>query len=43
MQDIEEEWVMAKYITPAVTPLNNDGTLDVEGAEKLYELSLIHI
>lgn len=28
---------MAKYITPAVTPLNNDGTLDVEGAEKLYE------
>lgn len=28
---------MAKYITPAVTPLNSDGTLDVEGAKKLYE------
>lgn len=28
---------MAKYITPAVTPLNRDGTLDVEGAKTLYE------
>ena len=28
---------MAKYITPAVTPLNADGTLDVQGAKKLYE------
>lgn len=28
---------MAKYITPAVTPLNADGTLDVQGAKALYE------
>lgn len=28
---------MAKYITPAVTPLNEDGTLDVQGAKALYE------
>ena len=28
---------MAKYITPAVTPLNADGTIDPQGVEKLYE------
>ena len=28
---------MAKYITPAVTPLKEDGTLDVAGARALYE------
>lgn len=28
---------MSKYITPAVTPLNADGSIDVQGAEKLYE------
>jgi len=28
---------MAKYITPAVTPLNQDGTLDVQGAKVLYD------
>lgn len=28
---------MARYITPAVTPLNADGTLDVQGAKALYE------
>lgn len=28
---------MAKYITPAVTPLHQDGTLDVQGMEKLYQ------
>lgn len=27
---------MAKYITPAVTPLNKDGTLDLHGMEVLY-------
>ncbi len=32
---------MAKYITPAVTPLNEDGTIDEQGAGKLYE-HLIH-
>ncbi len=28
---------MAKYITPAVTPLEADGSIDVRGAEGLYE------
>ena len=28
---------MAKYITPAVTPLLENGTLDVEGCKALYE------
>lgn len=28
---------MAKYITPAITPLHSDGTLDVSGAKALYE------
>ena len=28
---------MAKYITPAITPLNSDETLDIEGAKSLYE------
>ena len=28
---------MARYITPAVTPLNADGTIDEQGAEKLYD------
>ena len=28
---------MAKYITPAVTPLLEDGTLDVQGCKDLYE------
>ncbi len=28
---------MAKYITPAVTPLKEDGTLDVQGAMALYD------
>ena len=28
---------MAKYITPAVTPLNEDRSLDLEGAGKLYD------
>ena len=28
---------MAKYITPAVTPLNSDGTLDVQGCKNLYD------
>ena len=28
---------MAKYITPAVTPLNQDGTLDVQGCKNLYD------
>ena len=28
---------MAKYITPAVTPLNSDGTLDVQGCRNLYD------
>ena len=28
---------MARYITPAVTPLNADGTIDDEGAKKLYD------
>lgn len=28
---------MAKYITPAVTPLNADGTLDVQGCRDLYD------
>ena len=28
---------MAKYITPAVTPLNADGTIDRQGTENLYE------
>ena len=28
---------MPKYITPAVTPLNADGTIDEKGAEALYE------
>ena len=28
---------MPGYITPAVTPLNGDGTLDEKGAEALYE------
>lgn len=28
---------MAKYITPAVTPLNQDGTLDVQGCRDLYD------
>ncbi len=32
---------MAKYITPAVTPLNRDGTLDVQGCKNLYD-HLIH-
>ena len=28
---------MARYITPAVTPMNEDGTIDVQGAGKLYD------
>ena len=28
---------MAKYITPAVTPLNADGTLDEQGCKALYD------
>ena len=28
---------MVRYITPAVTPLNADGTIDEKGAEALYE------
>ena len=28
---------MAGYITPAVTPLNRDGSIDTEGAKKLYD------
>ena len=28
---------MARYITPAVTPLNADGTIDEKGAEALYD------
>ena len=28
---------MARYITPAVTPLNADGTIDEQGAERLYD------
>ncbi len=28
---------MARYITPAVTPLNADGSIDEKGAEALYE------
>lgn len=28
---------MARYITPAVTPMNADGTIDPQGAEKLYD------
>lgn len=28
---------MAKYITPAITPLHSDGTLDVQGTVNLYE------
>ena len=28
---------MARYITPAVTPMNDDGSLDLQGAEKLYD------
>ena len=28
---------MARYITPAVTPLNADGTLDLPAAERLYD------
>lgn len=28
---------MAKYITPAVTPLCSDGTLDVQGCKDLYD------
>lgn len=28
---------MAKYITPAITPLNSDGTLDVQGCKNLYD------
>ena len=28
---------MARYITPAVTPLNADGSIDIRGAEKLYD------
>ena len=28
---------MAKYITPAITPLHSDGTLDVSGVKALYE------
>lgn len=28
---------MAKYITPAVTPLKEDGTLDIAGARALYD------
>lgn len=29
--------MMAKYITPAVTPLNADGTIDAQGAKNLYD------
>ena len=28
---------MAKYITPAVTPMNADGTIDIKGAKVLYD------
>ena len=28
---------MARYITPAVTPLNADGTIDAQGAKNLYD------
>ena len=28
---------MAKYITPAITPLNPDGTLDVQGCKNLFD------
>ena len=28
---------MARYITPAVTPLNADGTIDEQGAARLYD------
>lgn len=28
---------MAKYITPAITPLNSDGTIDEQGAKNLYD------
>lgn len=28
---------MAKYITPAVTPMHRDGTPDLDGAKRLYE------
>ena len=36
-QRMERMNIMVKYITPAVTPLTDDGQLDTDALEALYE------